>query len=58
MKKAMHNLKIQFEENPVLVVGVATAALTVVTKMVEAGVKANNSSSWKREVKRRESMSK
>lgn len=53
MNKAWNNFKTQFEENPVAVAVVAASVATVLVKIVEAGVSANNSRTWKKEVNRR-----
>lgn len=54
MKKAWNNFKVQFEENPVAAAVVVASVATVLVKVVEAGVSANNSRTWKKEVNRRE----
>jgi hypothetical protein len=53
-KKALNNLKVQFEENPLLVIGVATGVLVTLAKVTETATSARNASTWKKEVKRRE----
>ena len=56
MKKALARLKEQFEENPVVVIGVVSAAALAAAKLIDAGVNTRNSGSWARETKRREHM--
>lgn len=53
-QRAMTNLKHQFEENPLLVIGVATGALLALAKVAETATDARNSKTWKKEVARRE----
>lgn len=53
MKKYIDNLKRQAEENPLLAAGVAIAAVTAVTKLMQANTERNNSKSWAKEVDRR-----
>jgi hypothetical protein len=53
VKKFMLNLKRQAEENPMVAIGVGTAAVAVATKLVEAAVSTRNSQTWKQEVNRR-----
>lgn len=57
MNKAVARLKEQFEENPTLVIGVASAAALAVAKLIDAGVNARNSKSWSKEVNRRDRVS-
>ena len=54
VRKAADRLKAQFEENPVLVIGVLSGAVLATAKLIDAGVNARNSSTWKQEVARRE----
>lgn len=53
-QRAMTTLKHQFEENPLLVIGVATGALLALAKVAETATDARNSKTWKKEVARRE----
>jgi hypothetical protein len=53
-RKAFDNIKHQFEENPLLVIGVATGALLALAKVAETATDARNSKTWKKEVARRE----
>jgi hypoxanthine-guanine phosphoribosyltransferase len=54
MKKAAQRLKEQFEENPVLVIGVLSAAALAAAKLIDAGNNTRNAQSWARETKRRD----
>lgn len=47
------NLKRQVEENPLLAVGVGAAAVTAVTKLLNATTAHKNSKTWAKEVNRR-----
>jgi len=58
MKKYIDNLKRQAEENPLLAAGIAIAAVTAVTKLMQANTEHNNSKSWAKEVDRRRMNSK
>lgn len=53
MRKFLDNLKSQAEENPMVAVGVATAATAVAVKLVETLVSTRNSQTWAKEVNRR-----
>lgn len=55
---AIDKLKDLWNENPLLVIGVAAGATTAVAKLIDAVTKAGNSRVWKREVKRRETLTK
>jgi hypothetical protein len=48
------NLKKQVEEQPLLAAGIAVMALSGLTKLLNANTARRNSSTWRREVKRRE----
>lgn len=52
------NLKKQIEEQPLIAAGLAAGLLSGVSKLINAGVNARNSKTWRREVKRREKNSK
>ena len=54
MKKFLANLRTQAEENPMVAVGVATAAAAVAAKLIDSMVSSRNSQTWAKEVKRRE----
>lgn len=54
MTKAKAKLKEAWEENPLLVIGIATAAGTVAVKLMQSYAAVQNSHAWKREVARRE----
>ena len=47
------NLKRQAEENPMATIAIATAAGTVLLKLLQASTEYNNSKTWKKEVERR-----
>lgn len=53
MDKFLDNLKTQAEENPLVALGVATALITAISKLVDSGATAKNSNAWKKEVARR-----
>lgn len=53
MSKFTDNLKLQIEDNPMLAVGVGAAAVTALSKLLNAGVGHRNSKTWKKEVNRR-----
>lgn len=53
MNKFVENLKRQCEENPLVAVGVAAAALTAVAKLTQSANETRNSKTWAREVERR-----
>ena len=53
MKRYIDNFKKQAEENPLLALGVGAAALTAVTKLIQAGTERRNSKTWEKEVDRR-----
>lgn len=53
MKKALKTLKAKFEEYPLETVIVCAFAVQAATKLIEAGVHANNSRTWEKEVDRR-----
>lgn len=48
------NLKRQIEEQPLIALGVASAALSGAAKLLNANTNRRNSKTWNREVKRRE----
>jgi len=52
------NLKRQVEEQPLIALGVASAALSGVAKLMNANTQRKNSKTWNREVKRREKKTK
>jgi hypothetical protein len=53
MNKFFTNLKKQAEENPLVAIGVATVAVTAVTKLMQANTERTNSRTWEKEVDRR-----
>lgn len=53
MKKSLAKLKAQFEENPTLVIGVASGAVLATAKLVSAVSETRNSKTWRQEVQRR-----
>ena len=53
MKKFMQNLRAQAEENPMVAIGVATAAAAVAAKLIDSVVSTRNSQTWSKEVNRR-----
>lgn len=53
MNEFLNNLKRQAQENPMLALAAGAAVLTVVTKLLGAGVDARNSRVWAQEVSRR-----
>jgi hypothetical protein len=53
MDKFWKNLKIQAEENPMLALAAGATVLTVVTKLLGAGIDMRNSHAWAKEVQRR-----
>lgn len=52
------NLKRQIEEQPLIALGVVSAALTGAAKLMNANTARKNSKTWKREVDRRQKKSK
>jgi hypothetical protein len=61
MKKLNFNtdrLKQQVEENPLIAAGVGLGFLSGMTKLMNANTARKNSSTWRREVRRREGASK
>lgn len=52
------NLKKQVEEQPLIALGVVSAALSGAAKLMNANTSRKNSKTWNREVKRREKKSK
>ena len=54
MEKFLKNLQAQAESNPLVAVGVGIAALTAVSKFLEARGQASARRTWEREVARRE----
>lgn len=58
MKRYIDNLKRQAEENPLVAAGLAVAAVTAITKLMQANTERNNSKSWAKEVDRRRMMAK
>jgi len=57
VKRGGRRLAREFEENPVLVIGVCAAAIGATAKLIQASSDARRASVWKREVLRRERMS-
>lgn len=51
-------LKSQIEENPLVAAGVGAALLSGAAKLINANSARKNSTTWRREVKRREKNSK
>lgn len=58
MSRFVDNLKNQAEDNPMLAVGIGAAAVTAVTKLLNANTGRRNAKTWKKEVNRREKKSK
>jgi hypothetical protein len=58
MKFDTTNLKRQAEEQPLIALGLATAALSAVTKVAKTAIEAKNARTWSKEVKRRSKKSK
>jgi len=52
------NLKRQVEEQPLIALGVVSAALSGAAKLMNANTARKNSKTWSKEVKRREKKSK
>lgn len=52
------NLQRQAEENPVFALGIAAGLITAISKLLSASAERKNSTSWARETKRRDKMSK
>jgi alcohol dehydrogenase class IV len=57
MKKAWAKIQQAFEENPLTVIAVGSGAALAAAKIVQAFAEANNSRSWRKEVNRRDRMS-
>lgn len=55
--KMVNNLKTKLEENPVETIAVAAMAATAAAKLLSSMTGAANSRSWKKEVDRRDRMS-
>lgn len=53
MRKYIDRLKAEAEENPLLALAVGAAAVTAVTKLVNASTEHRNSRTWEKEVDRR-----
>lgn len=53
MDKFLNNLKRSAEENPLFALGVGAAALTAISKLLNAGTERKNSKAWAKEVDRR-----
>lgn len=53
VKRFLDNLGRQVEENPLLALGIATAAAAAATKLMQASAEQRNSRSWAKEVDRR-----
>jgi hypothetical protein len=53
MKKFWNNLKTQAEEKPLAAIAVATVAVTVTAKLINANTEHMNSKTWAKEVDRR-----
>jgi hypoxanthine-guanine phosphoribosyltransferase len=51
-------LKNAFNDNPLVVIGVMSGAVAAAAKLIDAVTKASNSRVWKKEVKRREELTK
>lgn len=56
MDKAWNKIKKAWEENPITVIIVASFAATAASKLIDSSVNARNSSAWKKEVERRDRM--
>jgi len=56
MNKAWDKIKQTWEENPLLVIVIATAAATAASKLVDANTARHNAKSWEMEVARRTMM--
>ena len=52
--KAKTKIVQAWEENPLVVIAVGAAVVTATAKLIDAGVSANNSRAWKKEVDRRD----
>lgn len=53
MKKFNQRLKAQIEENPLAAIAIATAAVGITVKLLNANTEHRNSITWKKEVDRR-----
>jgi hypothetical protein len=58
MDKVKHKIQQALEENPLTVVAVASGAALAVAKLITAVTEAKNSRTWKKEVDRRDRVSK
>jgi dTDP-4-dehydrorhamnose reductase len=58
MDKAMNRIKQAWEENPIAVIAVASLAATAAAKLLDASTNRVNAQAWKKEVNRRDRMSK
>lgn len=54
IKKSLNSLKTQFEENPTLVIGVASGAVLATAKLITAVSETRNNKTWRQEVQRRQ----
>lgn len=57
MEKAKMKIKKAWEEDPLQVIAIGALAATAAAKLIDAGTKASNSRAWKKEVDRRDRMS-
>ena len=58
MRKHIDNIKQKFEEDPIAVITVAAATLGIVGALVNTITVASNSHTWRKEVNRRDRMTK
>lgn len=56
MQKAWNRIKQEWEEDPVKVLVIASLVATAAAKLIEAGNNTRNSHAWKKEVNRRDRM--
>ena len=54
MNKALTKIKEAWEDNPIMVIVVASFAATAASKLIDSSVNARNSSAWNKEVDRRD----
>jgi hypothetical protein len=54
MDKAKAKIRQAWEENPLLVIGVAAGAATAAAKVLDSVTSANNARTWRKEVDRRD----
>jgi hypothetical protein len=56
MNKAWNKIRQAWEDNPIMVIVVASFAATAASKLIDSSVNARNSNAWKKEVDRRDRM--